>query len=43
MDFRTERRGSPHTLVCDKNQATYQALVRQRAADAKHLAQIERS
>jgi len=43
VDFRTERRGSPHTLVCAKNQASYQALVRQRAADLEHLAQIERS
>ena len=43
VDFRTERRGSPHTLVCDKNQASYQALVRQRAVDRQHLAQIERS
>ena len=43
VDFRTERRGSPHTLVCDKNQASYQARVRQRAADREHLAQIERS
>ena len=43
IDFRTERRGSPHTLVCAKNQASYQALVRQRAADPEHLAQIERS
>ena len=43
VDFHTERRGSPHTLVCAKNQASYQALVRRRTADREHLAQIERS
>jgi hypothetical protein len=43
VDVRTERRGSPHTLGCAKNQASYQVLVRQRAADLEHLAQIERS
>jgi hypothetical protein len=43
VDSHTERRGSPHTLVCTKNQASYQALVRQRAADHEHLAQFERS
>ena len=36
----TERRGSPHTLVCTKTRARYEARVRQRAADAAALATL---
>jgi predicted 2-oxoglutarate/Fe(II)-dependent dioxygenase YbiX len=37
----TLRKGSPHTLVCTKNQASYQRRVQQRQADLKTLARIE--
>jgi hypothetical protein len=33
VDFTTEKRGSPHRLVCKKNQAGYQRRCAQRAAD----------
>lgn len=36
----TERRGSPHTLVCTKTRARYEARVRQRAADMAALATL---
>jgi hypothetical protein len=36
----TERRGSPHTLVCTKTRARYEARVRQRAADTAALATL---
>ena len=38
VDTHTERRGSPHILVCTKNQASYQRRVAQRTQD---LADIE--
>ena len=38
VDFTTERKGSPHVLVCTKNQASYEARVRQRRADVDDLA-----
>ena len=38
VDFTTERKGSPHALVCTKNQASYEARVRQRRADLDDLA-----
>jgi predicted 2-oxoglutarate/Fe(II)-dependent dioxygenase YbiX len=40
VDTRTERRGSPHSLICTKNQASYQrrvALRKQDLADIKKL------
>lgn len=37
----TLRRGSPHTLVCTKTQASYQRRVRQRQDDLKNLTRIE--
>ena len=40
VDCRTERRGSPHTLVCTKNQASYDARVRERKADLEALARL---
>lgn len=36
----TERRGSPHTLVCTKTRARYEARVRQRAADTAAVATL---
>lgn len=41
LDTSTLRRGSPHTLVCTKTQASYQRRVRQRHDDLKNLARIE--
>lgn len=38
----TLRKGSPHTLVCTKTLASHQRRVRQREADLKTLAQMER-
>ncbi len=38
----TLRKGSPHTLVCTKTLASHQRRVRQRQADLKTLARIER-
>ncbi len=40
LDLTTERRGSPHTLVCTKNQASYERRVRQRRDDLAALAQL---
>ncbi len=42
LDFKTERRGSPHTLLCTKNQTSYENRVRQRGKDLEDLAQMER-
>jgi hypothetical protein len=39
LDTRTERKGSPHRLVCTKNQASYARRAKQRAKD---LADLER-
>jgi len=38
VDMRTERKGSPHTLICHKNQASYERRVRQRKQDLADLA-----
>lgn len=40
LAFRTERRGSPHSLVCTKTQASYEARVVQREADLAALAKL---
>jgi hypothetical protein len=40
LDLVTERRGSPHTLRCTKNQASYLRRVVQREGDLAHLAQL---
>jgi predicted 2-oxoglutarate/Fe(II)-dependent dioxygenase YbiX len=37
----TERRGSPHTLVCKKTQASYERRLRQYHTDRKLLAELE--
>jgi hypothetical protein len=39
VDTATEKRGSPHRLICTKNQASYQGRCAQRAND---LAERER-
>lgn len=39
LDTATLRKGSPHTLVCTKNQASYERRARQRRDD---LALLER-
>jgi hypothetical protein len=38
VDMRTERKGSPHTLICRKNHASYERHVRQRRQDLADLA-----
>ncbi|CCV08428.1 conserved hypothetical protein [Mesorhizobium metallidurans STM 2683] len=40
LDLSTERRGSPHTLVAVKNQASYQRRVKQRQHDLKHVSAL---
>jgi hypothetical protein len=37
VDLRTERRGSPHTLVCTKNKASYQERLKTYHEDCKRL------
>jgi predicted 2-oxoglutarate/Fe(II)-dependent dioxygenase YbiX len=41
VDTRTERRGSPHILVCTKNQASYERRVAQRKLDLTGIAVLE--
>jgi hypothetical protein len=41
VNTETVRKGSPHSLVCTKNQATYERRVRQRKKDLKDLAGLE--
>lgn len=43
LDLTTETRGRPYTLVCTKNQASYQARVRQREQDLADQARLTRS
>jgi predicted 2-oxoglutarate/Fe(II)-dependent dioxygenase YbiX len=38
VDMRTERKGSPHSLICRKNQASYERRVGQRKQDLANLA-----
>ena len=40
LDIRTERKGSPHTLVCTKNRASYQARLDKFHRDQKDLAAL---
>ena len=40
VDMRTERKGSPHSLICRKNQASYERRVRQRKQDIANLAAL---
>jgi hypothetical protein len=37
LDLTTERRGSPHTLVATKNQASYERRAKQRGQDLEHV------
>jgi hypothetical protein len=41
VDCSTERRGSPHVLVCTKNQASYERWVAQRRADLDDRARLK--
>jgi hypothetical protein len=41
VDCSTERKGSPHVLVCTKNQASYERRVAQRRADLDDLARLK--
>ena len=41
VDFATEQRGRPYSLVCTKNQASYDNRVRQRKKDVDDLARLE--
>jgi hypothetical protein len=36
INLATERRGSPHTLVATKNQASYERRAKQRRQDLEH-------
>lgn len=36
LDLTTDKRGSPHTLVCTENQASFERPVRQRTQDLEH-------
>ena len=38
LDLRTERKGSPHSLICKKNQASHDRRVKQRSRDLADLA-----
>lgn len=38
LDVRTERRGSPHSLICRKNRASYERRVEQRRRDLADIA-----
>ncbi|MCC8957618.1 2OG-Fe(II) oxygenase [Bradyrhizobium sp. Pear77] len=40
LDLTTERRGSPHTLVATKNQASYERRARQRRQDLEHISAL---
>jgi hypothetical protein len=41
LDLMTDRRGRPYSLVCTKNQASYEQRAQQRQRDLAHLAQLE--
>jgi hypothetical protein len=41
MDLTTDKRGRPYTLVCTKNQASYDRRARQREQDLNDLASID--
>lgn len=40
LDLQTERRGSPHTLIATKNQASYERRAKQRRRDLAHAAAL---
>jgi predicted 2-oxoglutarate/Fe(II)-dependent dioxygenase YbiX len=41
LDLATDRRGRPYSLVCTKNQASYDRRAHQRKQDVAHLARLE--
>jgi hypothetical protein len=41
VDCSTERKGSPHVLVCTKNQTSYECRVAQRRADLDDLTRLK--
>jgi predicted 2-oxoglutarate/Fe(II)-dependent dioxygenase YbiX len=41
LDMTTVRRGSPHSLVCTKNQASYERRVKQRTDDLANIERLE--
>jgi hypothetical protein len=41
LDTVTDRKGRPYTLVCTKNQASYERRVRQRRRDLETVARLE--
>ena len=41
LNLKTEKRGSPHTLVATKNQASYERLAKQRRADLEHVSALD--
>jgi hypothetical protein len=41
LDLQTERKGSPHTLVCTKNMASYKAVLSKYHQDQIHLKTIQ--
>ena len=40
LDLHTERKGTPHTLICRKNDHSYHRALKQRAADEKLLERL---
>lgn len=40
LDLATEKRGSPHTLIATKNQASYERLSKQRREDIGHVSAL---
>ena len=40
VECRTDTRGNPHTLICTKSQANYDARVKQREADTSAVARL---
>ena len=43
LDVTTDRRGRPYSLVCTKNQASYDRRAKQRRQDVADLEQFEES
>jgi len=41
LDVTTDHRGRPYTLVCTKNQASYERQVKQRKKDGANLKKLE--
>ena len=41
LEMKTERRGSPHSLVCGKNQASYEQRAKRRQQDLADLQRLE--